>query len=700
MTAGLVHRRAAAGPSARRAHAGPLVVVGAPFSGATTLAWALGRHPQLAPVVGAEPAGRLVEALSHLAELVSLPEGAGPIATAGALPRGLVVSGPDVAADVGLALRLCPELRLVHVLRPVEEVVPRLVEAARRDGSRLGAGRAEAIWRRVVRDCLEAEEAAGVGRALRVDYELLVRDPAAALGRSLELLGLESSEACFAPLRLLSTAPPARERVRAALPATRPPRDRGRPPAEAEAARRLRQLVEAVVPAGATILVASRGDEELLRFRGRVGAHFPQLPGGAWAGFYPADGAAALEHLLRLVAHGCSHLLFPRAAFWWLDHYRELRDHLERSGRLLACDSELAVVWELRPAGPLKLPTTLASTPRTPREPNNAQAFAVERDDAPPRRPGRVDGALWALTTFYNPAGYGSKKANYERFRAGLDDAGVPLLTVELAFGDAPFELADGDADLLVQVRGGDVLWQKERLLNIGVRRLPDDCQAVAWLDADVLFARADWARETVRLLRRHVVVQPFSHCVRLPRGVYDCEPATLPFGPGEGHLFHGIAWGVRTKGPSSLSSYDRHGHTGFAWAARRELLEAHGLYEANLLGNGDTDIAHAMFESEDYWALQKLGERARAHLARWARPFASAVGGSVAHLDGVVTHLWHGAVEHRLYDRPLDILHTFDPDRDLVCDGPDATLRLSVAAPPELRAWAAAYFAARREDG
>jgi hypothetical protein len=356
------------------------------------------------------------------------------------------------------------------------------------------------------------------------------------------------------------------------------------------------------------------------------------------------------------------------------------------------------LVWELDPCRRLVLPAVLRAQRRTPEEPDNARAFASARARPSRRRIQTLGGSLWAVTTFFNPAGYTSKKENYERFRAGLARVGVPLLTVELAFDDVPFELGRQDAEQLVQLRGGDVLWQKERLLNLGVEHLPADCDKVAWLDADVLIGRFDWVEQTSRLLERHVVVQPFSHCVRLPEGATTCEPATLPFGPGEGELFYGIAWGVQAHGRRSLHHYGDHGHTGFAWAARRRLLERHTLYDANLLGNGDTDIAHAMFGSTSYWGLQKLGEPARAHLRRWAEPFAADVGRSVAYVDGVLTHLWHGSQEHRLYDRPLDVLRAFDPDRDLTV-GPDGLYRWADAQ-SALRDWSRRYFADRREDG
>jgi hypothetical protein len=641
-------------------------VVGTPFSGATALAWAIAQHPSTEPVLG-EKANEFIGALRAVDEELAplrVPLLAGPTT------RTLVVAGPELAQRFAASRQLFPGAKLIHVRRAAAEIGERLPEP---------------IWRRIEEDCAAAEP------VLTVEYADLVRRPEQTLLRVLGELGLEWSAECLWPLRLLSTS-------------QSEPALAGAPVAPAKRAartndvfgRRLRQLVEAVVPPGARILVASRGDDRLLRFRDRAGTHFPQGADGEWAGFYPANGDEAIAHVRGLDA---SHLLFPHSAFWWLEHYDELRSYLAEECRLVACDLELGLVWELPGSPALELPESLEPANRTPREPDNTAAFVVEHRREPPRQPVALNGELWAVTTFYNPAGYHTKKANYDRFRRGLEAAGVPLLTVELAFGDEAFELSDRDADMLVQLRGGDVLWQKERLVNIGVQHLPTDCDRVLWVDADVTFARADWADETRRLLRDYAVVQPFSHCVRLPRGVESCEPATLPFGSGENQLFYGIAWGLRSKGRESLESYARHGHTGFAWAARRELLEKHGLYELNLLGNGDTDIAHAMFGSVDYWGLGKLGPHARAHLARWAEPFAASVGGSVTHVGGVVAHLWHGDTANRLYDRRLEVLHELDPERHVVRTA-DGLLALADDAPDAVRAWTRDYFASRREDG
>ncbi len=714
----------------------PVVVMGVPFSGCTTLAWSLAQHPRLTPALQNDATAALISTLELLGtELLPLllrhgavnaarqtPHSAVPNPVAELLrgvaervePTHIVTSGPrwvaggsQLTQHVPLLAGLLPEALFVHVVRDPAEIVDHLVRAASVDGLTLTPGAAETIAARSMASCLDVERSA-CGRVLRVTYNELVAEPERALRSCLRFVGVRWHQQCMWPLRLLISAPrnlPVTNGIHDPLPDEVEIHRAPAVEASSEGVvtsvghRRLHQLVEAVTAEGSSVLVISRGDDQLVRFRGRQGAHFPQAKGGTYAGHHPADGSAAVAHLEQLRAAGATHLVLPRTGFWWLDHYAELRDDLEHRARLIACDLELGLVWELEDVQPRSLPEVLSTYRRVPREPDNQRAFEIRHRGQPPKRRRPLGGTLWAVTTYFNPASYANKAVNYTRFRAGVADASIPLLTVELAFGAAPFELGLDDADVLLQLRWDDVMWQKERLLNVGVANLPPECDKVVWLDADVLFARRDWAQETSTLLRDHVAVQPFSHCVRLQRDQISCEPAALPFGPGEGQLFYGIAWGVQAKGRSSLARYEEHGHTGFAWAARRSLLDRHRLYDANLLGTGDTDIAHAMFGNREYWGLRRLGSRARTHLERWAGPFAADIGGSVAHVDGVVTHFWHGSPQHRLYDRPLEIWLEFDPDRDLDVD-PSTGLYRWAAAPAALQEWSRRYFAERREEG
>lgn len=97
--------------------------------------------------------------------------------------------------------------------------------------------------------------------------------------------------------------------------------------------RRLREAVDRALPAGAHVLVVSRGDDDLLSLGARVARHFPQGAGGRYAGYHPADSAAAITELETMRRGGAEYLLIPGTSSWWLDFYGDFARHLDESYR-------------------------------------------------------------------------------------------------------------------------------------------------------------------------------------------------------------------------------------------------------------------------------------------------------------------------------------------------------------------------------
>lgn len=121
--------------------------------------------------------------------------------------------------------------------------------------------------------------------------------------------------------------------------------------AKAVAYRELRRAiavtVERVMPAHATVLVVSRGDDRLLELGSRRGWHFPRAEDGRYLGYHPHDSAAAIAHLEELRASGAEYLLFPATARWWLDHYKEFTQHLETKYTAVPSFDDSCVIFAL-----------------------------------------------------------------------------------------------------------------------------------------------------------------------------------------------------------------------------------------------------------------------------------------------------------------------------------------------------------------
>jgi len=321
----------------------------------------------------------------------------------------------------------------------------------------------------------------------------------------------------------------------------------------------------------------------------------------------------------------------------------------------------------------------------------------------PPTR--RTD-ELWVLTTFFNPVGYPNKLENFTKFSERIRKQGVKLLTVELAFEGGEFEVPAALTDRLERRRTSTVLWHKERLLDIGLRLLPPECTKVAWLDADVVFENNDWLQETSALLDSYVVVQPFETACWLPKGATSAVGVFSVCGNQEGQYMPGMACAMSkaTDKRAALGDYFQHGHTGFGWAARRDLLDKHGFYDCQILGNGDFVMGHAMYGDEDFWdgrnwECQRLSPKLLEHIVAWSKPFHEDVQSSVYYASGRVLHLWHGDQKNRRYNERLNVLkdHQFDPRTDLAKDTGECWVWSSDK--PGLHQWARDYFLSRDEN-
>lgn len=300
---------------------------------------------------------------------------------------------------------------------------------------------------------------------------------------------------------------------------------------------------------------------------------------------------------------------------------------------------------------------------------------------------------LGVITSYFNPCGFRTRAENFERFAEPLRAAKVPLVVVEAAFGDEPFTLPSRHAPL--RIRGRSLMWQKERLLNVALAHLPPQVTKVVWLDADVCFEDPDWLQATSRALDQVPIVQPFDEVVRLPRGHASFA--------GEGERWRSFA-AIYGSDPQRLlcGDFAAHGHTGFAWAARRALLTRHGLYDACIAGSGDHMMAHAFCGDWESPCIRRILGQGGAHLRffrAWSKRLYADVRARVGCVPGRVLHLWHGELANRRYvlrNRELAGFD-FDPTRDVRVDASGCWTWASEK--PALHAWASDYFRQRRED-
>jgi glycosyltransferase involved in cell wall biosynthesis len=140
--------------------------------------------------------------------------------------------------------------------------------------------------------------------------------------------------------------------------------------------RQIREQVKRRVPRRAKVIVASKGDEELMKLNGRKGWHFPQNEAGVYSGYYPADSAQAILWLEQLRARGGGFFLLPGTAFWWLDHYKDFARHLGDNYRQLFRQDGVCAIYDIRKVKPAS--ERGPSTPPPPPAPAPAKPAAEE----------------------------------------------------------------------------------------------------------------------------------------------------------------------------------------------------------------------------------------------------------------------------------------------------------------------------------
>ena len=302
---------------------------------------------------------------------------------------------------------------------------------------------------------------------------------------------------------------------------------------------------------------------------------------------------------------------------------------------------------------------------------------------------------LWAICCYFNPVGYRRRVENYRHFRSNLN---VPLITVELGY-DGRFDLGQDAAEIHIRVDSQDVMWQKERLLNIALEYLPDDCAYFAWLDADVVFDDVNWAAKSIEALQRYPLIQPFDR-------VFESTPANPANSVNpvntQGHsLAYIYSSGTDMSTLLSGNMRIKGCNGGLAWVARREVFATDAFYDTCIMGSGNRAMLCAAFGQEQY-AVSYLQMPAawEAHYREWAQRHRQQVGGDVGYIAGSVTHLWHGDLRDRAYkSRHREFReYQFDPNVDIMLD--DSGCWRWSTDKAQMQDYVSRYFYQRREDG
>ena len=319
----------------------------------------------------------------------------------------------------------------------------------------------------------------------------------------------------------------------------------------------------------------------------------------------------------------------------------------------------------------------------------------VMRPVPPVKRPGRLAGGNLAIVcSHFNFAGFKNSRRNLMRF-----------LNQQRAFKHAVYGIEvhlDGERPVTAGIPGWwqekvssrGVLWQRDAVINELARRVPKEYMALAWVDTDIWFENLHWMEDAHGCFEKGAqVLQLFEECNWDEKG--------------DGGVSYRVSSKMcRCHHPAGDKFMDN-GHTGFAWAATRDMWTlGGGLFSKAAVGSADMLFANAVQPQNclEHPNTVKFLERPFHHdrthalYEAWRDRLRAWAGGNTGYIPGNIWHEWHGAKKDRANPQKINITNMLR--HDYIVQKPSGIVEWAEDVPQELIQMVADYFTGRKEDG
>ena len=302
-----------------------------------------------------------------------------------------------------------------------------------------------------------------------------------------------------------------------------------------------------------------------------------------------------------------------------------------------------------------------------------------------------IEDKLHVIIAVSNPCQYARRYILAREFikRFEEEEHDVILYIVELAYSQQEFYITDSKNPRHLQLRTTTApLWHKENMINIGVKKLlPTSWKAFAWIDADIEFESATWAKDTLKILNGcRDVIQLFSHAVDM-----DLNGQAM-------NIFNSFGYQYTKKQSYSSQGILKMWHPGFAWACTRKAYEKMGgIYQESILGAGDHNMALSYIKNGGVSVNKEVTPEYKASVVAFETRVKNL---RLGYVPGVIRHYFHGSKKKRFYGDRWYILvrNNYEPSRHITINQ-DGLIIPTPQCPPKLISEIMNYFRSRDED-
>jgi hypothetical protein len=253
--------------------------------------------------------------------------------------------------------------------------------------------------------------------------------------------------------------------------------------------------------------------------------------------------------------------------------------------------------------------------------------------------------------------------------------ANIPVFTLELVIHGKKPKIHHA-----IHVYGSSYLFQKEHLLRLLERSIPEQFTKLVCLDADVIFENSNWYNDLSKLLDTNHVVQCFDVSYWLDLSYTQ----------------------IQKKAASCLSAdrsrrfwdNQKHAvHPGFGWAFRRKHYKEMGYFDKAIIGSGDTLFAYGLLE----YPIKLDDRETYIYKTSYKEWMSKRKEINYTCLKGHLYHLYHGPIPNRQYISRYDAFKGILSIEDVTTLNNSDVYELTR---PELNNAMLEFFKTRDDDG
>jgi hypothetical protein len=280
------------------------------------------------------------------------------------------------------------------------------------------------------------------------------------------------------------------------------------------------------------------------------------------------------------------------------------------------------------------------------------------------------------LLVFFDYIGSVRILTNYLFMREKLKLANIPVFTLELVLDGKTPKIHEA-----IHVYGSSYLFQKEHLIRLLEKSIPENYTKLACLDADVMFESPSWYDELSILLDTNHIVQCFNRCYWLDLTYTQIQKAAFSC----------------TQADKSKRFWDsRQGrivHPGFGWAFRRNEYITFGFFDEAVIGSGDTLFAYGVLG----YPVNVDDKETKIYKSQYTKWTSLIKGINCTYLNVNLYHLYHGPIPNRQYVSRYDAFKGISNIEDVISINNYGVCELTR---PELNRAMLEFFKTRDDDG